>query len=1516
MEDLEKTKENIVPLRGGRNMEQLEMVLTASEDQLKAEQRAHEERIQLYDGLDPLQPWYEYICWIEQTHPASGKQGANNSILLQCIAKFENDERYQQDHRFIKLCMKYIDTQSSPQELYQELYDRGIGTLCAELYIGWAYYYDAEDNFAQTEAIYQKGLDAGALPKQELEQAHKQFGFSMSQRLLHKDECSKQKFQTKLAERRNALTSLKGQRNIHVGSIRTGLAVRSYNPGIVKQENVSPNENHSFAVPVFTGAGNSSKSNTALENQSIVRSFVNAIRDRENVREPGPWSDAKLSKKRGPLFGASHGPRFEISEDAVEFIAIPLLVDNLSRGIQLEPNHKRNNYPQKPFEIAPCDDDKPSGFPLYDKTFLYCRGLKVDFCPEELRGYRYFKRSGIQNRMTERYDPIWSNGAEAGIRLHPYHVREFKCDVKSDLKTDRPPADSSWDDIQTRIRELYAVGRSEELSMEELRLQKWKEGKIKRYIDKKHDDDMLRVDMDETVVQSKRVSFAPARGSIMPPAQMDRKAATPHVGVSGMLMICEEQPEEFSVVLPDSPSKTLGSLRKTDKRRSEDSPALKTAPKKPSIDEGGDDDGEEGFAMPKPKSKVAIPIFVDDEADPVDNKESNDYYPNETCSTQVFNMFVKSQSTPLGMKSVARSSVTLLPRQNLLLEEIEEPTAALQDENLAQIQQMKSSNENTESESLTPSTSNSTQAQKQLSTIMERTETSTISATCSTKSSVSSPPLGEMIPTEQEQSVNNTNINMKQAGKNLSTIPVELPAIFKVPETLGKSGEVPADPPKSVPISPFIIHIDSTETMAKIPLVSKNALPIKMSPTLIDDKENQELVEPIPDEATATTTTTSNLLLRKNLSHLPQREPVGVNSIMSFKMTTERTNTVPLPLVKHSTESVAAPTPTAKQIKADDSLFELLVRTPSPKSAKAKSPTMVAAVEKQSEIADKNASFFDLAEFQKTPEKKFQSIPNVISNVQAQTSDNPQPLKIQSVRGAAWEDFPSPPKRGSLEDMNTEIFSLHMNKMKNSTLLPGRFTEFEMPDKVAGVDISPSDELKVGGKISSLQQIDFDISISENKIKQMALGGEKQEKKQDADGFKIPAPIFKSPPPIIDLDDDDGDDLGKSIYVAKLATPVEVRPQWEEIDEYFNPANNEYMRKEVDLDGTMQFIYQQTNSDTGEIDPFDPKLQEAFLEKMDFMSYIEELTTCCLVNKVQPLAKGMIESVNDVKFSVTKKIGEGTFGTVYNAKNLTTGEQVAMKQERPANLWEYYICLELRARINHDEILPGLMGVDYAIVGNNASVLVSQFSRFGNILDVANMIKRVTTKNIDEFIAMIITTQILSIIDHLHSCMIIHADIKPDNFLLMSPINMSSNIPCVQLIDFGVSIDLKLFPKGTAFKKIVTTECFTCIEMLEKRPWTYQPDLYGVAGTTHVMLFGKYMEVQKDIINWNIKARMPRYFRKAVWDNYFVTLLNIRDCNKMPNLQTLRGMLLAEIEENDKYIRDKVNEFNQALLSA
>ena len=44
----------------------------------------------------------------------------------------------------------------------------------------------------------------------------------------------------------------------------------------------------------------------------------------------------------------------------------------------------------------------------------------------------------------------------------------------------------------------------------------------------------------------------------------------------------------------------------------------------------------------------------------------------------------------------------------------------------------------------------------------------------------------------------------------------------------------------------------------------------------------------------------------------------------------------------------------------------------------------------------------------------------------------------------------------------------------------------------------------------------------------------------------------------------------------------------------------------------------------------------------------------------------------------------------------------------------------------------------------------------------------------------------------------------------------------LKLIDFGRSIDMKMFPANTTFTAKVTTSGFQCIEMLTNRPWTYQ----------------------------------------------------------------------------------------------
>lgn len=147
-------------------------------------------------------------------------------------------------------------------------------------------------------------------------------------------------------------------------------------------------------------------------------------------------------------------------------------------------------------------------------------------------------------------------------------------------------------------------------------------------------------------------------------------------------------------------------------------------------------------------------------------------------------------------------------------------------------------------------------------------------------------------------------------------------------------------------------------------------------------------------------------------------------------------------------------------------------------------------------------------------------------------------------------------------------------------------------------------------------------------------------------------------------------------------------------------------------------------------------------------------------------------------------------------------------------------------------------------------------------------------------------------------------------------IEFGSKVPALQLIDFGTAIDMDWYkPEDASFNYVVRTENFVCCEMLENKPWTYQTDLFGLAGTAHVLLFGQYMEVEKKISQWTIKKRLPRYFSKFLWEPFFSTLLNVASCDMMPNLQHLKDQFEAEMHIKEKFVCDKIAEFNNAITS-
>lgn len=133
----------------------------------------------------------------------------------------------------------------------------------------------------------------------------------------------------------------------------------------------------------------------------------------------------------------------------------------------------------------------------------------------------------------------------------------------------------------------------------------------------------------------------------------------------------------------------------------------------------------------------------------------------------------------------------------------------------------------------------------------------------------------------------------------------------------------------------------------------------------------------------------------------------------------------------------------------------------------------------------------------------------------------------------------------------------------------------------------------------------------------------------------------------------------------------------------------------------------------------------------------------------------------------------------------------------------------------------------------------------------------------------------------------------------------------IQLIDFGNAVDLRQCPNGQQFLAALETKNFVCLEMLEGRPWIFQPDLYCLAATVHSVLFGRYLQVTKCHANYQANVKIPRYFN-PVWAKFFERLINIPE-GTSPDLQDLKACF-EEVIGMDNRLQKKIDDFNWFVI--
>ncbi|KAL1215042.1 putative kinase-like protein TMKL1 [Cardamine amara subsp. amara] len=276
-------------------------------------------------------------------------------------------------------------------------------------------------------------------------------------------------------------------------------------------------------------------------------------------------------------------------------------------------------------------------------------------------------------------------------------------------------------------------------------------------------------------------------------------------------------------------------------------------------------------------------------------------------------------------------------------------------------------------------------------------------------------------------------------------------------------------------------------------------------------------------------------------------------------------------------------------------------------------------------------------------------------------------------------------------------------------------------------------------------------------------------------------------------------------------------------------------------------------------------------------------------------------TICDILDAPGEVIGKSSYGTLYKASLQRSGKLRVLRFLRPlcavrSNSKEFNDVIELLGFVRHDNLVP-LLGF---YVGNRGEkLMIHPFFGSGNLSD---FIKCGDVESHKWTNILSITIGIAKALDHLHTGMIVHGNLKSKNILLDQSFRP-------RVSDFGLHLLLNL-AAGQEILEASAAEGYKAPELIKMKEVSKESDVYSFGMIMLELVSGKELKSRNptgSVLDHNKLSELyrPEILRRGVKDGIGVTEECVQEyiqlamscCSPSPTLRPSFKQVLKKLEE-------------------